>query len=59
MFGQCAASSYEHTFGSIHLGRVRSCDDPGTVGIVVILYWEIWGGDDATRAPELTTTHRS
>lgn len=51
--------SYNNTFGSIYLGRVRSCDDPGTVSIVVILYWEIRGGDDATRATELTTTHRS
>ncbi len=46
-------------FGSIYLGRVWSCDDPGAVSIVVILYWEVWGGDDATRATELTATHRS
>lgn len=38
-------------------GCVRGCDDPGAVGIVVILDRVVWRRDHATRSSQLTAAH--
>lgn len=54
---QSCPQDMTHTPYEPYLGGVECCDDPHTVGIVVILNGEIGGGDDARGASKVGITH--